>query len=96
MHIAAMNPASLDQIRLTRRLLRKNVLIAAEQVKNKPANIIDKIVDGKIAKFLKDNCLVEQPFVKDDSKTVGQALSEAAKAAGGEAKIKRFVRIEIA
>ena len=64
-------------------------------MKNKPANIIDKIVDGKIAKFLKDNCLADQPFVKDDSKKVSQVLSEAAKAAGGQAKIKRFIRFEI-
>ena len=56
---------------------------------------IDKIVEGKLAKFFKDNCLVSQPFVKDDTKTVGQALEDAAKAAGGTAKIKKFVRIEI-
>ena len=54
-----------------------------------------KIIEGKIGKFLKGNCLVNQPFVKDDSKTVGQALEEAAKSAGGEARIKRFVRFEI-
>ncbi len=95
MHIAAMNPASLDQDSFDPAVIEKERAIAAEQVKNKPANIIDKIVDGKIAKFLKDNCLVEQPFVKDDSKTVGQALADAAKSAGGEAKIKKFVRIEI-
>jgi elongation factor Ts len=76
-------------------VIEKERRIAAEQVKDKPANIIDKIIDGKIKKFLKDNCLIEQAFVRDDSKTVSEALKEAAKAAGGEAKIKRFVRIEI-
>ncbi len=96
MHITAMNPASLDQSSFDPAVIEKERAIAAEQVQNKPAEIIEKIVDGKIAKFLKDNCLVDQPFVKDDSKTVGQALAEAAKAAGGEATIKRFVRIEIA
>jgi len=96
MHISAMNPVSLDKDSVDPTVIEKERAIAAEQVKNKPANIIDKIVDGKIAKFLKDNCLVEQVFVKDDSKTVGQALADAAKAAGGKAKIKRFVRIEIA
>lgn len=96
MHITAMNPVSLDRDSVDPSVIEKERAIAAEQVKNKPANIIDKIVDGKIGKFLKDNCLVEQTFVKDDSKTVGQALADAAKAAGGEAKIKRFVRIEIA
>ncbi|MBL7214764.1 MAG: elongation factor Ts [Phycisphaerae bacterium] len=96
MHITAMNPVSLDRDSFDPAVIERERAIAAEQVKNKPANILEKIVDGKIAKFLKDNCLVEQPFVKDDSKTVGQTLAQAAKAAGGEAKIKRFVRIEIA
>ena len=95
MHITAMNPMALDQNSFDPEVIEKERKIAAEQVKDKPSNIIDKIVDGKIGKFLKDNCLVEQSFVKDDSKTAGQALADAAKAAGGEAKIKRFVRIEI-
>ncbi len=95
MHITAMNPIALDRSSVDPAVIEKERAIAAEQVKDKPANIIDKIVDGKISKFLKDQCLVEQTFVKDDTKTVGQALTDAAKAAGGTAKIKRFVRIEI-
>ena len=46
-------------------------------------------------KFLSENCLTEQPFVKDDSKTVSQVVAEAAKQAGGDAKIKRFVRFAV-
>jgi len=95
MHITAINPLGLDKSAIDPAVIEKERAIAAEQVKDKPANIIDKIVDGKIGKFFKDNCLVEQPFVKDDSLTVGQALTQAAKAAGGQAKIKRFVRVEI-
>ena len=95
MHIAAMNPVALDKDSFDPAVIEKERAIAAEQVQGKPAEIIDKIVDGKIGKFLKENCLIEQSFVKDDSKTVSEALAEAAKAAGGEAKIKRFVRIEI-
>jgi len=95
MHITAINPLGLDKDGIDPVVLEKERAIAADQVKDKPANIVDKIVDGKIGKFLKDNCLVEQPFVKDDSVTVGQALANAAKAAGGQAKIKRFVRVEI-
>ncbi len=95
MHVTAINPVGIDPDGIDPVVIEKERAIAAEQVKNKPANIIDKIVDGKIAKFYKDNCLVEQPFVKDDSKTVGQALADAAKKAGGQAKVKRFVRLEI-
>ena len=69
--------------------------IFAEQVKDKPPNIIDKIIQGKMNKFFAENCLLAQPFVKDDSKSVAQVLAEAAKQAGGEAKIKRFVRFEV-
>lgn len=95
MHIAAMNPVALDKNSFDPAIIERERAVAAEQVKDKPANIIDKIVDGKIAKFLKDNCLVDQVFVKDDSRTVGQTLADAAKEAGGQAKIKRFVRIEV-
>jgi elongation factor Ts len=95
MHITAINPLGLDKDSIDPAVLEKERAIAAEQVKDKPANIVDKIVEGKIGKFLKDNCLLEQPFVKDDSMTVGQVLANAAKAAGGQAKIKRFVRVEI-
>ncbi|MCE5187036.1 MAG: translation elongation factor Ts [Planctomycetaceae bacterium] len=95
MHITAMNPIALDKDSVDPTVIEKERAVAAEQVKDKPANIIEKIIDGKINKFLKDQCLVEQTFVKDDTKTVNQTLQDAAKAAGGTAKIKRFVRIEI-
>lgn len=95
MHITAINPAGVDRNSIAPETIARERAIAAEQVKNKPANIIDKIVEGKLGKFFKDNCLVDQPFVKDDTRTVAQALADAAKEAGGEARIKRFVRLEI-
>ena len=75
--------------------IEREKAIFAEQIKNKPANIIDKIVEGKMKKFFAENCLIEQQFVKDDSKTVAQVLDESAKQAGGKAKIKRYVRFEV-
>jgi elongation factor Ts len=69
--------------------------IFADQVKNKPANIIDKIVEGKMQKFYSENCLLQQAFVKDDSKSVEEVLAEAAKETGGQVKIRRFVRFEV-
>jgi len=95
MHITAINPVALDRQSVDPAIVQKEREIAAEQVKDKPAAIVEKIVDGKMAKFFKDNCLVDQPFVRDDSKTVAQALAEAAKEAGGQAEIKRFIRVEI-
>ena len=95
MHITATKPLTLDRDGISAGTIEQERAIFTEQVKNKPANIIDKIVDGKMKKFFTENCLVEQLFVKDDSKSVAQVLSEAAKQAGGEAKIKRFVRFEV-
>jgi elongation factor Ts len=95
MHVTAVNPVGVDRDTLDPAVVAKEREAAAESVKNKPAEIIDKIVDGKMNKFFGENCVVDQPFVKDDSVTVGQAVSEAAKKGGGEAKIKRFMRFEI-
>ncbi|MGB2864442.1 MAG: translation elongation factor Ts [Sedimentisphaerales bacterium] len=95
MHITATKPLALDKDQIDPEMIEREKAIFAEQVKNKPANIIDKIVEGKIKKFYAENCLLQQPFVKDDSKSVEQVLAEAAKQAGGEAKIKRFVRFEV-
>lgn len=95
MHITAIKPIAVDRDSVDSSVLEQERRIAAEQVKNKPANMVEKIVEGKIAKFLKENCLLEQPFVKDDSKTVSEVLQEAARSAGGRAKIKRFARFEI-
>lgn len=95
MHITATKPLALDKDQVEPETIEREKAIFAEQVKNKPANIIDKIVEGKMKKFYIDNCLLEQPFVKDDSKSVEQVLNEAAKQAGGQAKIKRFIRFEV-
>jgi len=95
MHITATKPLALDKDDIAPETIEREKGIFAEQVKNKPANIIDKIVEGKMRKFFVENCLLDQPFIKDDSKSVSQVLAEAAKQAGGEAKIKRFVRFEV-
>lgn len=95
MHITATNPLALDKDSVDSETIGRERAIFAEQVKDKPANIIDKIVEGKMKKFFAENCLLEQPFVKDDSKSVAQVLAEAVQQAGGQATIKRFVRFEV-
>ncbi|MHC4242432.1 MAG: translation elongation factor Ts [Planctomycetota bacterium] len=95
MHITATKPMALDKDEIDSETIEREKSIFAEQVKNKPANIIEKIVEGKMRKFFAENCLLDQPFVKDDSKSVAQVLADAAKQAGGEAKIKRCVRFEV-
>ncbi len=95
MHITATKPLALAKDQIDPKMLERERAIFADQVKNKPANMIEKIVEGKMQKFYAENCLLQQAFVKDDSKTVEQVLAEAAKKAGGRATIKRFVRIEV-
>ncbi len=95
MHIAATNPLALDKDGIDTEIIEQEKSIIAVQIKDKPANIIDKIVEGKMRKFFAENCLLQQPFVKDDSKTVAEVIAQAGKEAGGEAKIKQFVRFTV-
>ena len=95
MHITATKPLALDKSSIDPAMIEQERAIYAEQVKNKPAQIVDKIVEGKLGKFYAENCLLQQAFVKDDSKSVEQALADAAKQAGGEAKLVQFVRFEV-
>jgi elongation factor Ts len=95
MHITASKPLALDIQSLDPQVVEQEKAIYAAQVQNKPPEIVTRIVEGKMKKFYADYCLLQQPFVKDDTKTVEQVLGEAAKQAGGKASIKRFVRFEV-
>jgi elongation factor Ts len=97
MHAAAMKPAYLDESAVPQDAIDREKDIAIEQLKKegKPEAMIEKIVPGKIKKFVQENSLVGQAFVKDDKKTVGEALVAAAKTAGGTAKLVAFARYEV-
>ena len=95
MHITATKPLALDKSGIDPKVIEQEKSIYADQVKNKLANIVDKIVEGKLKKFFEDNCLLDQKFVKDDTKTVAQVLEEAARSAGGKATLKKFVRFDV-
>jgi elongation factor Ts len=95
MHITASKPLALDIESLDPQVVEREKAIYAEQVQNKPAEIVARIVEGKMKKFYADFCLLQQPFVKDDAKTVQQMLDEAAKQAGGTASVQRFARFEV-
>ena len=95
LHITAVNPACITRDQVPAETVQAEKDIYAKQVEGKPANIIDKIVVGKLEKFYGQICLVEQAFVKDQDKTVGAVLAEAGKAAGDEFTIRRFVRWQL-
>ena len=95
LHITAVNPACITRDQVPAETVAAEKEIYAKQVEGKPANIIEKIVVGKLEKFYGQICLVEQPFVKDQDKTVTAVLAEAGKAAGDEFTIRRFVRWQL-
>lgn len=100
MQIAAINPAYLDEASVSAEVIEKEKEILKlqiandEKLKNKPAQIIAKMVEGKIGKYYKENCLVDQQFVKNGDVTVGQYTENTAKELGGSIKITGFVRYE--
>ena len=100
MQIAAMNPSYLDQASVPAEDLEKekNILIAQmkedPKMANKPDAVLGKIVEGKIGKFYKENCLVEQQYVIDGDLTVGKYVESVAKELGGTVKVASFVRYE--
>jgi len=81
MQIAAMNPVAVDETSVDKTVIEKELEIAKAQIlaEGKPANMVDKIAQGKLQKFYKDNTLVHQLFVKDSSKTVAQYLDSVSK-----------------
>ena len=95
MHITASKPLALDVTSLDPQVIEREKEIYAAQVQNKPPEVVSRIVEGKLKKFYSEYCLLEQPFVKDDSKTVKEMLAEAAKQAGGQATVRQFVRFEV-
>ncbi len=95
MHITASKPLALDAASLDPQVIEREKAIYAAQVQNKPPEVVSRIVEGKMKKFYSEYCLLQQPFVKDDTKTVEQMLAEAAKQAGGQATIRQFVRFAV-
>ena len=94
MHVASANPQALDQASIDPTLVKreKDVLADKFRQQGKPENVIEKIVESGLKTFYKEVCLVEQPFIFDDKKTVAQALKEAEGKVGGTIKIAGFVR----
>ena len=97
LHIASADPIGVNPEDVPADLLDRERRIAEEQVAKdgKPENIRGKIVDGKLKKFVAERTLTEQPYVKDDSKTVGQLLKEASGKLGEAISVRRFARFKI-
>ena len=97
MHIAAADPVAIDRTGVAADVVEREKRIYEEQVaqSGKPANIVEKIVQGKLEKFYADVCLLEQPFVKAPDKTVGDYLKETIAKFGENTVIRRFARFKL-
>ena len=97
MHIAAAKPRFATRDEVTQEILDKEKEIAAHVAKEsgKPVNIIEKIVTGKMEKFYEENCVLEQPFVKDTNITVGELIKQKIALLGENIVLGRFSRFEI-
>ena len=100
MQIAAMNPSFLDKSQVDSTTLDKEKEILTIQAKedpknaNKPENIIEKMVMGRIGKYYEENCLLQQAFVKENKISVEKHVAEVAKQLGGKITVKAFTRFE--
>jgi elongation factor Ts len=92
MHIAAMNPVALDGSTVDAAIIAREKAILMEKNAGKPANVMEKIVESGLKSYFKEVTLLDQPFVVDGSKTVGQAAKELEGKAGAPVRIVGFVR----
>jgi len=97
MHIAATNPVGITPEDVSQETIDKELDIYKSQAleMGKPEKIVDKIAEGKLNKFYKDNCLMQQAYVKDPEKTVEDLLNEMIAKIGENLSIKRFVRFQV-
>lgn len=97
MQVAATNPAALDESSLDPALVEREREVYRQKTleEGKPANIVDKIVDGRIKKFYQEVCLVDQPYIRDDKMSIKDVVNACAKEVGDELKIVRYARIQL-
>lgn len=97
MQVAAANPSYVTREEVPQAVLdhEKEVLRAQALEEGKPEKVIDKMVEGRLEKFFKENCLLEQPYIKDPDKTVQQVVLEAISKLGENINVRRFARFEV-
>jgi elongation factor Ts len=97
LHIAAADPRFVRREEVTPEVLEREKAIYREQAlaSGKPANVVDRIVDGKVEKFYGESVLLDQPFVKDPEKTINQLVTERIAKVGENIQIRRFARFKV-
>lgn len=95
MHIAAASPQYVRREQVPADVLERERSIYREQVKDKPAQVIEKIVEGKLNSFYEQVCLLDQPSIRDPKVTVGQLVTQAVAKMGENIAVPRFVRFKL-
>jgi elongation factor Ts len=97
LHIASAAPVSVDKDGVPAERVEQERRIAEEQAKasGKPANIIEKMVSGKVDAYYKDNCLIYQPWIREPKKSIGDLIKEASAKVGENIQVRRFVRFQM-
>ncbi len=94
-HIAATEPRFVKREDVPEETIKTEKEVYSGQIKDKPANVVEKIVEGKLEKFYKETCLMEQMYYKDDKKTIEEFVKEHIAKFGENIKINRFTMYEI-
>jgi elongation factor Ts len=95
MQVAASNPICVSRAEVPASLVEREKAIFKEEVKGKPENIVERIIQGKVDKFYQANCLLEQPFIRDDKTTVQALLNQVGKTLNDTLHVKQFVRFQL-
>lgn len=92
LHIAAANPLYVTSAEIPAEVVEKEKEIYKEQVKGKPAEVVEKILEGKIAKYYEETCLMDQPYAKNPDLKIREVMAEAVAKMGEKIEVKRFAR----
>ena len=95
MQVVASKPQYVKIEDVPAEVIEQEKQVYRKQMAGKPEHILERIIEGKLRKFYQDVCLLEQPFIKDEDKTVGELLTEMIARLGENIVIKRFVRFEV-
>lgn len=95
MQVAAAHPAYVKRDDVPAEAIKKEKEIFRSQIKDKPANVVDKIVEGKLDKYFSEVCLLEQPYIKDPDKKISELLTQTIATLGENIVVKRFARYEV-
>ncbi len=97
MQIAATNPLAIDREGIPQELIdrEKDIFLAQAENSGKPAHILEKIVVGRLDKFYQENCLMEQPFIKDPNSKVSDLITATIAKLGEKMEVNRFTRFEV-